>query len=98
MITNVLCFSVLAKQKELNATVAEQLETVLPGCDIVLLCDDSDSMQQAIAEEGNFQYVDTCSEILVHQSIDNQQPEWLWHCGPAQLSSVSCSDCFPELS
>lgn len=45
-------FELLVKQRELNCTTAQQLKDVLSSCEIVLLCDDSDSMAQAIAEEG----------------------------------------------
>lgn len=45
-------FEQFAKQKELNPGTAEQLRSVLSSCDVVVLCDDSDSMDQAIAEEG----------------------------------------------
>jgi len=42
----------LLKQNEINPKVAEQLWNVLSTCKVVVLCDDSDSMAQAIAEEG----------------------------------------------
>lgn len=45
-------FDLLVKQNELNPVVAEQLRDVLSTCEIVLLCDDSDSMSLPIAEEG----------------------------------------------
>jgi hypothetical protein len=45
-------FNQLVKQNELNPAIAEQLYTVLTTCEIVLLCDDSDSMSKPIAEEG----------------------------------------------
>lgn len=45
-------FDLLVKQRELNQTVADQLKNVLSTCEIVLLCDDSDSMNNPIAEEG----------------------------------------------
>jgi hypothetical protein len=45
-------FAQLVKRRELNPRVAAQLREVLSTCDISLLCDDSDSMAQAIAEEG----------------------------------------------
>jgi hypothetical protein len=45
-------FEQLVKRKELNPGTAAQLKDVLSTCEIVLLCDDSDSMAQAIAEEG----------------------------------------------
>ena len=45
-------FEQLVKQKELNPGTAEQLRNILSTCEIVLLCDDSDSMAQPIAEEG----------------------------------------------
>ena len=44
-------FEALVKQNELTATVAEQLKQVLSTCDIVLLCDDSTSMNAEIKEE-----------------------------------------------
>lgn len=45
-------FRQLVKQNELKENVATQLYEVLSTCEIVLLCDDSDSMSKAIAEEG----------------------------------------------
>lgn len=45
-------FYQLVKQNELNQQVSDQLYTVLSTCEIVLLCDDSDSMNKSIAEEG----------------------------------------------
>lgn len=45
-------FEQLVKQKELNPGTASQLRDILSMCEIVLLCDDSDSMAQPIAEEG----------------------------------------------
>lgn len=45
-------FNALVKQNELNKNVADQLYTVLSNCEIVMLCDDSDSMTKPIAEEG----------------------------------------------
>lgn len=45
-------FDQLVKQRELNPTTASNLKHVLTMCDIVLLCDDSDSMSNPIAEEG----------------------------------------------
>lgn len=45
-------FNLLVKNKELNQGIAEQLRTVLSTTEVVLLCDDSDSMGNAIAEEG----------------------------------------------
>lgn len=45
-------FNQLVTQNELQPHVANQLYTVLSSCDIVLLCDDSDSMNKSIAEEG----------------------------------------------
>ena len=45
-------FDQLVRQHELNPTVANQLKTVLTSCVVVLLCDDSDSMNRPIAEEG----------------------------------------------
>jgi hypothetical protein len=45
-------FQQFVKQNELNDQVALQLESVLSNCDVVLLCDDSDSMANPIAEEG----------------------------------------------
>ncbi len=49
---NLSKFNLLVKQKELNPVVAKQLYDVLNTCHIVLLCDDSSSMSQPIAEEG----------------------------------------------
>jgi hypothetical protein len=45
-------FEQLVKQKELSPSTATQLKDVLSMVEIVLLCDDSDSMAQPIAEEG----------------------------------------------
>jgi hypothetical protein len=45
-------FDQLVRQHELNAAVATQLKDVLSKCVVVLLCDDSDSMNRPIAEEG----------------------------------------------
>lgn len=45
-------FELLVKQRELNPNIANQLRDVLSTCEIVLLCDDSDSMSLNIAEEG----------------------------------------------
>jgi len=45
-------FEQLVKQKEMAAGTAAQLKDILSMCEIVLLCDDSDSMTQPIAEEG----------------------------------------------
>jgi hypothetical protein len=45
-------FELFIKQKELNPVVANQLRDILSMCEIVLLCDDSDSMANPIAEEG----------------------------------------------
>lgn len=45
-------FNALAKQHELSQLVINQLRDVLSKCTVVLLCDDSDSMQRPIAEEG----------------------------------------------
>jgi hypothetical protein len=45
-------FELLVKQRELNPYIAEQLKNVLSTCEIVLLCDDSESMSLNIAEEG----------------------------------------------
>ena len=45
-------FEQLVKQRELNPGTATQLKDILSMCEIVLLCDDSDSMSQPIAEEG----------------------------------------------
>lgn len=50
--SNLSKFELLVKQKELNPMVAEQLKNVLSTCEVVILCDDSDSMSQNIAEEG----------------------------------------------
>jgi len=44
-------FNLLVKQYELKADVAEQLRQVLSRCEVALLCDDSSSMGNAIAEE-----------------------------------------------
>lgn len=45
-------FDQLVTQNELRPEVAAQLKQVLSTCEIVLLCDDSDSMTKPIAEEG----------------------------------------------
>ena len=45
-------FDILVKNNELIPQVANQLWEVLSTCEIVLLCDDSASMNQPIAEEG----------------------------------------------
>lgn len=45
-------FEQLVKRHELTPTVAKQLKEVLSTCKIVLLCDDSGSMANTIAEEG----------------------------------------------
>jgi len=45
-------FDNLVRQYELNGVVAGQLKDVLSKCVVVLLCDDSDSMNRPIAEEG----------------------------------------------
>ena len=45
-------FNQLVKQNELRPDIAQQLLHVLSNCEIVMLCDDSDSMNKAIAEEG----------------------------------------------
>lgn len=42
-------FAQLVKNHELSPTVAAQLKEVLYTCKIVLLCDDSSSMNQSIA-------------------------------------------------
>jgi len=44
-------FELLVERKELKPDVAEKLHYVLSNCDIVLLCDDSSSMSQAISED-----------------------------------------------
>jgi hypothetical protein len=49
---NLARFNQLVKQNELNPQVANQLYQVLSMCEVVLLCDDSDSMSKPIAEEG----------------------------------------------
>jgi hypothetical protein len=51
-------FNQLVKQNELAPNVANQLYEVLSGCEIVLLCDDSDSMSKPIAEEGTDPFAD----------------------------------------
>jgi hypothetical protein len=43
-------FDLLVKQNELTPKVASQLKEILSTCEIVLLCDDSGSMKQSIAE------------------------------------------------
>lgn len=45
-------FDILVKNNELPPMVASQLYQVLSTCEVVLLCDDSASMNQTIAEEG----------------------------------------------
>ena len=45
-------FEQLVKRKELNLNTAKKLSDILSTCKVVLLCDDSDSMSQPIAEEG----------------------------------------------
>jgi len=45
-------FDLLVKRHELRAPVPQQLHDVLTNCKIVLLCDDSGSMKQAVVEEG----------------------------------------------
>jgi hypothetical protein len=40
------------RRHELGGAVAAHLVEVIPRCDVVMLCDDSDSMNQPIAEEG----------------------------------------------
>lgn len=45
-------FDILVKNNELSPAVSNQLREVLTTCEIVLLCDDSSSMNQTIAEEG----------------------------------------------
>lgn len=50
--TDLTRFNQLVKQNELRPEIASQLYNVLSTCEIVLLCDDSDSMNKAIAEEG----------------------------------------------
>ncbi len=45
-------FNQFVKQKELSNKVATDLKSVLAKCEIVLLCDDSSSMNQSIATEG----------------------------------------------
>jgi hypothetical protein len=45
-------FDLLVKRHELKSPVPDQLKRVLSACKIVLLCDDSDSMGNYIAEEG----------------------------------------------
>ena len=45
-------FNQLVKKNEFTPLVAKQLYEVLSTCDIVLLCDDSDSMSKEISEEG----------------------------------------------
>ena len=41
----------LIRRKEMAPVIADQLIRVLPACEVVLLCDDSDSMNNTIAEE-----------------------------------------------
>jgi len=50
--SNLSKFDLLVKQRELNPKVADQLKDILSTCEVVLLCDDSDSMSLTIAEEG----------------------------------------------
>lgn len=45
-------FQQLVRKHELNDTVANQLDTVLSTCEIVLVCDDSSSMGAEIVEPG----------------------------------------------
>ena len=45
-------FQSFVKRHELNPTTAKTLLDVISRCDVVLLCDDSDSMSQSISEEG----------------------------------------------
>jgi hypothetical protein len=45
-------FAQLVKQKELNPVVADKLFNIFSKTDVALVIDDSDSMAQAIAEEG----------------------------------------------
>ena len=45
-------FNLLIKQHELTQKVASDLKNVLEKCEIVLLCDDSSSMNAQISEEG----------------------------------------------
>src|SRR5271154_3731024 len=45
-------FQLLVKHNELTQQVATQLYDVLSTCEVVLLCDDSDSMNKSITEEG----------------------------------------------
>ncbi|AYV76840.1 MAG: hypothetical protein Barrevirus1_62 [Barrevirus sp.] len=45
-------FNQLVKQHELTKKVADDLQRVLTTCEIVLLCDDSGSMNSQISEEG----------------------------------------------
>jgi hypothetical protein len=44
-------FDLLIKQKELNTITASNLMNILTICDVVLLCDDSDSMSSSITED-----------------------------------------------
>ena len=59
-------FQALVKSKELNSVVADKLFQSLSGCEVVLLCDDSDSMNQAIAEEGT----DVCCFVCLAKFDD----------------------------
>jgi len=45
-------FDLLVKRHELRPPVPQQLHDILTNCKIVLLCDDSGSMKQAVVEEG----------------------------------------------
>jgi hypothetical protein len=46
-------FDILVRQNELPKIVAEQLRTTLSTCDIILLCDDSSSMNSEVSEGSN---------------------------------------------
>ena len=52
MITDLTRFGLFVKENELNQEIANKLYEVLSNCEVVLLCDDSNSMGKAIAEEG----------------------------------------------
>jgi len=54
-------FQQFAKRKELQPQVAQQLETVLSKCDIVLLCDDSGSMATKIVDGDALQNPNTAA-------------------------------------
>lgn len=54
-------FDLLVKRNELNSTVANLLYDILSTCEVVLLCDDSDSMISPIAEEGTDPFAPTSS-------------------------------------